>query len=142
MAPRATGKRFAPFARYLPFALYPATTDSEKNQLQPINRNTGHRITSMKVDADTGEEVPTKTLPRDTMSDPDPTLRCRRMSLKTSHWNPPARAIDEFSCRDDIDPRYLSAVLPGPDGKLVTALSLSIRETIRNRDKVPSSVWS
>src|ERR1019366_4852059 len=40
-----------------PVALYPATSDSEKISFNQINRNTGHRIKYVKVDADTGEEV-------------------------------------------------------------------------------------
>jgi hypothetical protein len=49
---------FAPFALVTcPVALYPATSDSEKISFNQINRNTGHRIKYMKVDADTGEEV-------------------------------------------------------------------------------------
>src|SRR6185312_12191790 len=40
-----------------PVALFPATSDSEKISFNQVNRNTGHRIKYMKVDADTGEEV-------------------------------------------------------------------------------------
>src|SRR5260370_33480209 len=39
-----------------PVALYPATSQSEKIGFNQINRNTGHRIQYLKVDADTGEE--------------------------------------------------------------------------------------
>ena len=38
-----------------PLALYPATSDTEMISFNQINRNTGHRIKCLKVDADTGE---------------------------------------------------------------------------------------
>ena len=60
MAPRANWKGFLRLSLVTcPVALYPATSDSEKIS---FNRNTGHRIKYMKVDADTGEEVSTMTL--------------------------------------------------------------------------------
>jgi DNA end-binding protein Ku len=58
MAPRANWKGFLRLSLVTcPVALYPATSDSEKISFNQINRNTGHRIKYMKVDADTGEEV-------------------------------------------------------------------------------------
>jgi non-homologous end joining protein Ku len=40
-----------------PVALYPATSEADKISFNQINKNTGHRIKYVKVDADTGEEV-------------------------------------------------------------------------------------
>jgi DNA end-binding protein Ku len=40
-----------------PVALYPATSEADKISFNQINKNTGHRIKYLKVDADTGEEV-------------------------------------------------------------------------------------
>ena len=58
MAPRANWKGFLRLSLVTcPVALYPATSDSEKIRFNQINRNTGHRIKYMKVDADTGDEV-------------------------------------------------------------------------------------
>src|ERR1700704_5227584 len=58
MAPRANWKGFLRLSLVTcPVALFPATSDSEKITFNQINRNTGHRIKYMKVDADTGEEV-------------------------------------------------------------------------------------
>jgi DNA end-binding protein Ku len=63
MAPRANWKGFLrPSLVNCPVALYPATSDSEKISFNQINRNTGHRIKYMKVDADTGEEVPNEDI--------------------------------------------------------------------------------
>ena len=57
MAPRANWKGFLRLSLVTcPVALYPATSDSEKISFNQINRNTGHRIKYMKVDADTREE--------------------------------------------------------------------------------------
>ena len=58
MAPRANWKSFLRLSLVTrPLALYPATSDTEKISFNQINRNTGHRIKYLKVDADTGEEV-------------------------------------------------------------------------------------
>src|SRR3981081_3089702 len=58
MAPRANWKGFLRLSLVTcPVALYPATSDSEKISFNQINRNTGHRIKYMKVDAETGAEV-------------------------------------------------------------------------------------
>jgi DNA end-binding protein Ku len=58
MAPRANWKGFLRLSLVTcPVALYPATSESEKISFNQINRQTGHRIKYMKVDADTGEEV-------------------------------------------------------------------------------------
>lgn len=43
-------------------ALYPAKSESEKISFNQLNRQTGHRIKYMKVDADTGEEVANKDI--------------------------------------------------------------------------------
>src|SRR5258707_12812453 len=59
MAPRANWKGFLRLSLVTcPVALYPATSESEKIGFNQINRNTGHRIKYLKVDADDGREVP------------------------------------------------------------------------------------
>jgi DNA end-binding protein Ku len=59
MAPRANCKGFLRLSLVTcPGALYPATSESEKISFNQLNRKTGHRIKYMKVDADTGDEVP------------------------------------------------------------------------------------
>jgi DNA end-binding protein Ku len=58
MAPRANWKGFLRLSLVTcPIALFPATSESEKISFNQINRNTGHRIRYLQVDADTGEEV-------------------------------------------------------------------------------------
>lgn len=58
MAPRANWKGFLRLSLVTcPVALYPATSESEKISFNQLNRQTGHRIKYLKVDADTGDEV-------------------------------------------------------------------------------------
>jgi DNA end-binding protein Ku len=58
MAARANWKGFLRLSLVTcPVALYPATSESEKISFNQLNRQTGHRIKYLKVDADTGEEV-------------------------------------------------------------------------------------
>src|SRR5689334_132761 len=58
MAPRANWKGFLRLSLVTcPVALYPATSDTEKISFNQINKNTGHRIRYVRVDAETGEEV-------------------------------------------------------------------------------------
>jgi DNA end-binding protein Ku len=58
LAPRANWKGFLRLLLVTcPVALYPATSESAKISFNQLNRQIGHRIKYMKVDADTGEEV-------------------------------------------------------------------------------------
>ena len=83
MAPRANWKGFLRLSLVTcPGALYPATSDSEKISFNQINRNTGHRIKYLKVDADTGEEVASEDIMKGYKVDTDST-RSPRTSWKT-----------------------------------------------------------
>src|SRR4051795_8744112 len=63
MAPRANWKGFLRLSLVTcPVALYPATSESEKISFNQLNRQTGHRIKYLKVDADTGDEVPNEDI--------------------------------------------------------------------------------
>ena len=63
MAPRANWKGFLRLSLVTcPVALYPATSESEKVSFNQLNKQTGHRIKYVKVDADTGEEVPNEDI--------------------------------------------------------------------------------
>ena len=63
MAPRANWKGFLRLSLVTcPVALYPATSESEKISFNQLNRATGHRIKYLKVDADTGDEVPNEDI--------------------------------------------------------------------------------
>jgi DNA end-binding protein Ku len=63
MAPGANWKGFLRLSLVTcPVALYPATSESEKISFNQINKITGHRIRYLKVDVDTGEEVPSEDI--------------------------------------------------------------------------------
>jgi DNA end-binding protein Ku len=120
MAPRANWKGFLRLSLVTcPVALFPATSDSEKISFNQINRNTGHRIKYMKVDADTYIEISKDELDNIALE-----------STRTIE-------IDQFVPRSEIDDRYL--VRPYyivPDGKVGHDAYAVIRETIRSLDKV------
>ena len=59
MAPRAYWKGYLRLSLVsCPIQLFPAASEREKVRFHQINKNTGNRIRYMKVDADTGDEVP------------------------------------------------------------------------------------
>src|SRR2546423_15381865 len=85
MAPRANWKGFLRLSLVTcPVALYPATSDSEKISFNQINRATGHRIKYLKVDADTGEEVPSDEIMKATRLIPTRISRSPKTSWKRS----------------------------------------------------------
>ncbi len=139
MAPRANWKGFLRLSLVTcPVALYPATSDTEKVSFNQINRKTGHRIKYAKVDADTGEEVPSEDIIKGYKVDTDTYIEVSKeeledIALESTH----TIEIDEFVPRDDIDSRYL--IRPYylvPDGKVGHDAFAVIRETIRGMDKV------
>src|SRR6266567_5724813 len=131
MAPRANGKGFLR-------ALYPATSESEKVSFNQFNRNTGHRIKFMKVDADTGEEVANEDIVKGFKVDTDTFVEATKEELEeVALESTRTIEIDEFVERDEIDPRYL--IRPYylvPDGKVGHDAFAVIRETIRSMNKV------
>jgi DNA end-binding protein Ku len=121
-----------------PVALYPATSDSEKISFNQINRNTGHRIKYMKVDADTGEEVSNDDIMKGYKVATDTYIEVSKDELENIALES-TRTIDinDFVPKADIDPRYL--IRPYylvPDGKVGHDAFAVIRETIRSMDMV------
>ncbi len=139
MAPRANWKGFLRLSLVTcPVALYPATSDSEKISFNQINRNTGHRIKYVKVDADTGEEVSSDDIMKGYKVDTDTYIEVSKDELENIALES-TRTIDinEFVPRQDIDPRYL--IRPYylvPDGKVGHDAFAVIRETIREMGMV------
>jgi DNA end-binding protein Ku len=139
MAPRANWKGFLRLSLVTcPVALYPATSDSEKVSFNQINKNTGHRIKYMKVDADTGEEVATEDITKGFKVDTDTYIEVSKDELENIALES-NRTIDinEFVPKTDIDPRYL--IRPyylRPDGKVGHDAFAVIRETIRSMNMV------
>jgi DNA end-binding protein Ku len=139
MAPRANWKGFLRLSLVTcPVALYPATSDSEKTSFNQINRNTGHRIKYLKVDADTGEEVSNDDIMKGYKVDTDSYIEITKDELENIALDSNRTIdIDEFVPKADIDPRYL--IRPYylvPDGKVGHDAFAVIRETIRSMDMV------
>src|SRR3979411_406560 len=139
MAPRANWKGFLRLSLVTcPVALYPATSDSEKISFNQINRNTGHRIKYMKVDADTGEEVSNEDIMKGYKVDTDTYIEVSKAELENVALESTRTIdIDEFVPKSSIDPRCL--IRPYylvPDGKVGHDAFAVIRETIRNMDMV------
>src|SRR6202521_477706 len=139
MAPRANWKGFFLLSLVsCPVALYPATSDSEKISFNQINRNTGHRIKYLKVDADTGDEVSNDDIMKGYKVDTDTYIEMSKDELENIALES-TRTIDinEFVPKADIDPRYL--IRPYylvPDGRVGHDAFAVIRETIRSMDMV------
>src|ERR1700749_2743613 len=139
MAPRANLKGFLRLSLVTcPVALFPATSDSEKISFNQINRNTGHRIKYMKVDADTGEEVSSDDIMKGYKVDTDTYIEISKdelenIALESTH----TIEIDEVVPKPDMDSRSL---IPPyylvPDGKVGHDPFAVIRETIRSMNKV------
>ena len=83
MAPRAYWKGFLRLSLVTcPIALFPATSESEKISFNQINKKTGHRIKYQKVDADTGEEVPSEDIIKGYKVDDDRYLEISKEELE------------------------------------------------------------
>ena len=139
MAPRANWKGFLRLSLVTcPVALFPATSDSEKISFNQINRNTGHRIKYMKVDAETGEEVSNEDIIKGYQVDKGQYLEVTKDELENIALESTRTIeIDEFVPRTEIDDLYL--VRPYyivPDGKVGHDAFAVIRETIRSLDKL------
>ncbi|WP_375412259.1 Ku protein [uncultured Bradyrhizobium sp.] len=139
MAPRANWKGFLRLSLVTcPVALFPATSDSEKISFNQINRNTGHRIKYLKVDADTGDEVASDDIMKGYKVDTDTYIEISKDELDNIALESTRTIeIDQFVPRSEIDDLYL--VRPYyivPDGKVGHDAYAVIRETIRSLDKV------
>jgi DNA end-binding protein Ku len=139
MAPRPNWKGFLRLSLVTcPVALYPATSESEKISFNQLNRQTGHRIKYVKVDADTGEEVPNEDIVKGYALDKETFIEVSKEELENVALESTRTIdIDEFVDKAEIDPRYL--IRPyylRPDGKVGHDAFAVIRETIREMNKV------
>jgi DNA end-binding protein Ku len=139
MAPRANWKGFLRLSLVTcPVALFPATSDSEKISFNQINRNTGHRIKYLKVDADTGEEVTSDDIMKGYKVDTDTYIEISKDELDNIALESTRTIeIDQFVPKSEIDELYL--VRPYyivPDGKVGHDAYAVIRETIRSLARV------
>lgn len=139
MAPRANWKGFMRLSLVTcPVALYPATSEAEKISFNQLNRQTGHRIKYLKVDADTGDEVSNEDIVKGHMLDKDTFIEVTKEELEeVALESMRTIKIGEFVDKADIDPRYL--IRPyylRPDGKVGHDAFAVIRETIHEMDKI------
>lgn len=139
MALRANWKGFLRLSLVTcPVALYPATSESEKISFNQLNRATGHRIKYVKVDVDTGDEVPNEDIVKGYELDKGQYIEVTKEELEELALESTRTIeIDEFVDKSDIDPRYL--IRPyylRPNGKVGHDAFGVIRETIREMDKV------
>ena len=139
MAPRANWKGFLKLSLVTcPVALFPATSETEKVTFNQINKQTGHRIKYTKVDAETGDEVPSEDIIKGYKVDTDTYVTVDKDELENIALDSTRTIdIDEFVPRSEIDELYL--VRPYyivPDGKVGHDAYAVIRETIRTMDKV------
>jgi len=139
MAPRANWKGFLKLSLVTcPVALFPATSETEKVTFNQINKQTGHRIKYTRVDAETGDEVPSEDIIKGYKVDTDTYVTVDKDELENIALESTRTIdIDEFVPRSEIDELYL--VRPYyivPDGKVGHDAYAVIRETIRTMDKV------
>src|SRR4051812_41777231 len=139
MAPRANWKGFLRLSLVnCPVALYPATSESEKISFNQLNRQTGHRIKYLKVDADAGEEVANEDIVKGYQLEKDQFIEVTKEELEqVALESTRTIEIDEFVEKSEIDPRYL--IRPyylRPDGKVGHDAFAVIRETIGDMNKV------
>ncbi|WP_375161963.1 Ku protein [Bradyrhizobium sp. RDT46] len=137
--PRANWKGFLRLSLVTcPVALYPATSESEKISFNQLNRQTGHRIKYLKVDADPGDEVPNEDIVKGYQLEKDQFIEVTKEELEEIALESTRTIeIDEFVDKAEIDPRYL--IRPyyiRPDGKVGHDAFAVIRETIREMNKV------
>lgn len=133
MAPRANWKGYLRLSLVsCPVALYPATSDTEKVSFNQLNKNTGHRIRYLKVDAETGDEVEAADIIKAYQVDKDTYVHVEKEELEAIALESTRTIeIDEFVHQDDIDSRHL--IRPYylvPDGKVGHDAFAVIRETI------------
>jgi DNA end-binding protein Ku len=139
MAPRANWKGFLRLSLVTcPVALYPATSESEKISFNQLNKQTGHRIKYVKVDADTGEEVANEDIVKGYALDKETFIEVSKEELENVALESTRTIdIDEFVDKAEIDLRYL--IRPYylcPDGKVGHDAFAVIRETLREMNKV------
>jgi DNA end-binding protein Ku len=139
MAPRANWKGFLRLSLVTcPVALYPATSESEKISFNQLNKQTGHRIKYVKVDADTGEEVANEDIVKGYALDKETFIEVSKGELENVALESTRTIdIDEFVDKAEIDPCYL--IRPYylcPDGKVGHDAFAVIRETLREMNKV------
>ena len=139
MAPRPYWKGYLRLSLVsCPIALYPATSEREKVSFNQINSATGNRVRYRKVDADTGDEVPSEQIIKgyevakgEYVEITDDELQSVALeSTKTID-------IDEFVPRSEIDELYnIRPYYIAPDGNVGQDAFVVIRSIIEQMKMV------
>src|ERR1700761_2318735 len=139
LAPRAYWKGYLRLSLVsCPIALFPATSEREKVSFNQINKTTGHRIRYRKVDAETGDEVPSEDIIKgyevakgEYIEITDDEIESVALeSTKTIE-------IDEFVPQDEIDELYnIRPYYIAPDGKVGQDAFVVIRNIIEQMKMV------
>ena len=120
-------------------ALYPATSERKrKSRSISSTARRVHRIKYLKVDADTGDEVPNEDIVKGYELEKDQFIEVTKEEIEEiALGSTRTIEIDEFVDKADINPRYLiRPYYVRPDGKGRHDAFAVIRETIREMDKV------
>ncbi|MGY4622774.1 hypothetical protein ACVWY3_000530 [Bradyrhizobium sp. USDA 4486] len=137
-APRANWKGFLRLSLVTcPVALYPATSGSEKISFNQLNRATGHRIKYVKVDADTGDEVPNEDIVKGYQLEKDQFIEITKEELEEIALEVDAQYRDRRIRRPQ---RHRSAL---PDPSLLSAPGRESRaRRVRGDPRHPSARWT
>jgi len=139
MAPRPYWKGYLRLSLVsCPVALYPATSEREKVRFNQINRQTGHRIRYLKVDADTGEEVESDDIVKGYEVAKGQYVEITEEELEAVEIDC-SRTIDieRFVPRDEIDSLYnVRPYYITPEGDVGQDAFATIREAIASTKMV------
>jgi DNA end-binding protein Ku len=139
VAPRAYWKGYLKLSLVsCPIALYPATSEREKISFNQLNKATGHRIRYRKVDAETGEDVPSDQIIKGYEVAKGEYVEVQPEELEAVAIES-KRTIDieEFVPKLQIDELYLrDPYYIAPDGDVGQQAFAVIREAIRKEGMV------
>jgi DNA end-binding protein Ku len=139
MAPRAYWKGYLKLSLVsCPIALYPATSEREKIRFHQINKETGHRIKYVKVDAESGDEVAADDIIKGYQVGKGEYLEVEPEELEAVAIESQRTIdIDQFVPKSEIDELYLDApYYIVPDGEVGAQAFAVIREAIREEGMV------
>ena len=139
MAPRAYWKGYLRLSLVTcPIALYPATSEREKVSFNQINKETGNRVRYRKVDAETGEEVPSENIIKGYEVAKGEYVEITDQELESVALDSTKTIeIDEFVPRDEIDELYnIRPYYMAPDGNVGEDAFVVIRNVIEQMKMV------
>jgi DNA end-binding protein Ku len=139
MAPRANWKGYLRLSLVsCPIALYPASSLSEKESFNRINRKTGNRLKQQNVDSETGDVVPREDIARGYEVGKGQYLLVEDQEIEAVEIESTRTIeIDQFVPRSEIDDRYIdSPYYIAPDGQVGQDAFAVIRDTIAKMNMV------